>query len=294
MSGRIDFLHRRACLRCGSLYLLGNYRWSTLLASDLPARRLRFGLVTDLHHADKPSAGTRHYRETLGKLAEAARQFSDDPPDGVVELGDFIDAADSVEAELRYLKEIQRAFQQLPGEKHYVLGNHCVDWLTKEEFLQGIGRQESFYSFELGDFHFVVLDACFRADGQPYGRKSAAWTDANIPPHELAWLQADLRATAKKTIVFAHQRLDLAGKHAVRNAAAVREVLEASGKVLAVLQGHSHGNDYQEIHGIHYCTLVAMVEGSGPENNGYAVMDILADQTICIHGYRQQRAYQWS
>ncbi|MFN9913344.1 MAG: metallophosphoesterase family protein, partial [Pirellulaceae bacterium] len=107
-------------------------------------------------------------------------------------------------------------------------------------------------------------------------------------------VQADLRATAKKTIVFAHQRLDLAGKHAVRNAAAVREVLEASGKVLAVLQGHSHGNDYQEIHGIHYCTLVAMVEGSGPENNGYAVMDILADQTICIHGYRQQRAYQWS
>ena len=30
----------------------------------IPERAIRFGLVTDLHYADKPPAGTRHYRET--------------------------------------------------------------------------------------------------------------------------------------------------------------------------------------------------------------------------------------
>lgn len=94
------------------------------------------------------------------------------------------------------------------------------------------------------------------------GRKNSVWSDANIPAHELDWLRADLRATDKPTIVFAHQRLDLAGQHAVKNASEVRKTLESSGKVRAVFQGHSHKNEHQEISGVHYCTLVAMVEGA--------------------------------
>ena len=118
-------------------------------------------------------------------MAEAAKQFMTDKPDFVVELGDFIDAADSVEAEQGYLQQISKVFDTIPGPKHYVLGNHCVDMLTKDEFLAGIGTKESFYSFDVGGFHFVVLDSCFRSDGKPYGRKNSTWTDANIPAHEL-------------------------------------------------------------------------------------------------------------
>jgi alkaline phosphatase len=95
-------------------------------------------------------------------------------------------------------------------------------------------------------------------------------------------------------IVFAHQRLDEAGQHAVRNAADVRKILESSGKVLAVLQGHSHKNDHQEIGGIHYATLVAMVEGTGPDNNGYSQMDVFDDGTIRLSGFRKQATYLWS
>ena len=38
--------------------------------------------------------------------------------------------------------------------------------------------------FDRGGFHFVVLDACFRSDGVPYGRKNFKWTDTKIPPAE--------------------------------------------------------------------------------------------------------------
>jgi alkaline phosphatase len=74
----------------------------------------------------------------------------------------------------------------------------------------------------------------------------------------------------------------------VQNAPAVRSLLEKSGKVLAVFQGHSHKNDYQQIAGIHYTTLVAMVEGSGTDNNGYAMLEVMPDSSSRLQGFRNQ------
>ena len=110
---------------------------------------------------------------------------------------------------------------------------------------------------------------------------------------ELKWLEDDLQHNRKKTIVFAHQRLDVSNNHGVKNCQAVRKILESSGHVLAVFQGHSHQNDVHEIGGIHYCTLVAMVEGSGMENNGYSIVDLSIDGTIMVKGFRKQANYLW-
>ena len=254
---------------------------------------LKIGLVTDLHYADKAAAGSRHYRETPDKLAEAAGKLGQHAPEFIVELGDFIDAADSVSRDLSYLKRINRDFRAICRNRHYVLGNHCVHTLTKQEFLDGVEQKRSFYSFDAGGFHFVVLDSCFRSDGKPYGRKNFEWTDPNIPDDQVEWLKADLKETSKKSVIFAHQRLDVANHYGVRNAAEVRKVLEKTGDVLAVFQGHSHKNDHREIGGIHYCTLVAMVEGSGAENNGYSVMSLALDGTIEVTGFRKQGQYTW-
>ena len=287
---------RRAFVFGSSLFLAGKcLDDSSLLAAEPEKRgKVRVGLVTDMHYADKPPGGTRHYRESLDKLAASAKQMQRDQPDLMVELGDLIDSADSLTVEKDHLKRINRAFSTLPGKKHYVLGNHCVHTLHKEEFLEGVEQPKSYYSFDNGGFHFVVLDSCYRSDGQPYGRKNFDWKDPNIPPAELEWLQTDLAQTRNKTIVFAHQRLDQAGNHSVKNATEVRKVLEHSGKVLAVLQGHSHQNDYQQIAGIHYCVLVAMVEGSGSQNNAFSTMDLFEDGSIHIDGFLKQHDYNWA
>lgn len=284
-----DFRSRRAFLRDGALVLAATS--SCASAADAPATR--FGIITDLHYADKPPAGTRHYRETIAKLAEAGQQFAKDKPAFVVELGDLIDVASAVETELAYLKTINKEFTAIAKERHHVLGNHCVDMLTKDEFLGGVERKDAHYSFDSGGTHFIVLDACYRSDGKPYGRKNSKWNDANIPAAELDWLKQDLKAAKGKVIVFVHQRLDVTNDYRIQNAPAVRTILEASGKVLAVFQGHSHKNDHKEIAGIHYCTLTAMIEGSGAENNGYSTVDVKSDGTIVIAGYRKQEGYSW-
>ena len=255
--------------------------------------KVRLGLITDLHYADKPTAGTRHYRDTLGKLEEAVGYYKKAKPEFVVELGDFIDAADSVKVEQQYLKRVNKTFSQLPGDKHYVLGNHCVYTLTKREFLDTIERKKSYYSFDKGGFHFVVLDACFRHDGKSYGRKNFKWTDPNIPAQQVQWLQQDLKKTKGKTVVFIHQRLDVGSPYGVKNAPQIRKILESSGKVLAVFQGHSHDNEHRLVNGIHYCVMRAMIEGSGKTNSGYTTLDVFENGSIRIDGHRKQKDYAW-
>ena len=286
-------LSRRAFLKNGVLVLSSSAVIPGTAVGGDKTPALQIGLVTDLHYADKPPAGTRHYRETPAKLAEAAAELSKHKPAFLVELGDFIDAADSVKTELGYLKKINRDFSAICKNRHHVLGNHCVYTLTKKEFLETVGQKKSYYSFDSGNFHFIVLDSCFRTDGQPYGRKNFEWTDPNIPKAELDWLRADLKSTSKKTVVFAHQRLDVSSVYGVKNAPAVRKILEDSKQVLAVFQGHSHENDHKEIGGIHYCTLVAMIEGSGVSHNGYSVMKLSNDGSIRLDGFRNQGDYQW-
>ncbi|NUQ61641.1 MAG: metallophosphoesterase family protein [Pirellulales bacterium] len=288
-------IHRRAFLRQSSLLLAGSALASAdaLRAAETADPLVRIGLATDLHYADKPPAGARHYRETLSKFAEAAERFQREKVDCIVELGDIIDAADAPDVEEGYLQRIAKEFAAVHDRRYYVVGNHCVDTLTKAEFLEIVGQESCHQSFDLKGYHWVVLDACFRGDGEPYGRKNFQWTDANVPAAELDWLKADLARTPHKTVVFIHQRIDVEGLHSVKNAAEVRKVLEGSGKVLAVLQGHFHRNDYREVGGIHYCTLAAMVEGSGEENNAYALLDILPGHGMRIAGFRKQKGYEW-
>ncbi len=287
-------VNRRAVLRNGVLVLaaLPLISLEDTFGSE-SAESLVFGLVTDLHYADKAPAGSRHYRETLAKLEEAGARFEQEQIAFLVELGDLIDAADSVEMEQSYLQRINRDFSAICKDRHYVLGNHCVDTLTKAEFLGGVEQEKSYYSFDRGNFHFVVLDACFRNDGQAYERKNFTWTDTNLPQDELEWLKADLTSTSKRVIVFAHQRLDVNDNHGVKNNVQVRQILESSHNVLAVFQGHSHQNALNNIGGIHYCTMRAMVEESGETNNGFSVIKIEPNGTIEVTGFQKQESYNW-
>ena len=266
---------------------------STLLAANESVNPVsRVGLITDLHYADKDAANTRYYRETPAKLAEAICQFKSARTECIIELGDLIDAAPSVETELNYLNTINASLQTAPGKKHYVLGNHCVDTLTKYEFLLTVGQPKSYYSFDQAGWHFVLLDACFNPDGTHYERRNSKWDDANVSAQQLDWLREDLDGNELPVIVFIHQRLDDAGPYTVKNAAAVRELLVGQ-NVVAVFQGHSHKNDLQAIDGIHYVTLVAMVEGSGEENNAYSILELMDGQTLRLVGFRKQQNLQW-
>jgi predicted phosphodiesterase len=286
-----NLISRRQIIKRGALCLAAANSSSLFAADETAKPVLRFGMLTDLHYADKAPASNRHYRETLAKLEQTVTSFNATPHDFVVELGDFIDRAENVEQELEWLSTIEAQFAKLKSPRHYVLGNHCVETLTKDEFANHTGMNHPpHHAFEYQGASFIILDACFREDGVAYGRKNSHWQDSNIPPSQLDWLKSTLeKISSGPVIVFAHQRLDENKHHSVRNAAAVRQLLEESGKVTAVFQGHSHKNDYQQINHIHYTTLVAMIEGSGLDSSGHATLELMPDASLRLHGfYRQQ------
>jgi alkaline phosphatase len=280
-------LSRRAVLRGGSLLLGAG--WVPGMAEDAPA--VRFGMVTDVHYAEKTEWGTRYYRESLTKLREGIARFREANTAFVMQLGDLVDAAKDVETELQWLREAVKTLRDGGLEVYSVLGNHCIQTLTKSQFLHEAGRDRGHYAFDRGGFRFIVLDACYRKDGVSYDAGNFDWKDTEVPPQQRTWLKEQLDATSGKSLVFVHQRLDIEGVHTVASALGIRQILESSGKVLAVFQGHSHQNDYREVNGIHYCTMRAVIEGSGLENNGYSVVSVYRDGRVAVKGFRAQRDY---
>ena len=276
-----------AALGLGAVGLRGARGGTAAEADD--AEPLTFGLVTDVHYADAPPRGSRHYRDSLAKLDQAVAAFNRRKVDFVVELGDFIDAGPSKADEIEHLRTIDERYRAFAEPRYYVLGNHCVSKLTKDEFLAHSGApvKKSSYSFDVSPFHFVVLDANFRRDGTPYAAGNFDWTDTWIHPPQQEWLADDLRrAGARKTFVFVHQNLhDETNAHGVKNAPQVRRVLEEAGNVVAVFQGHMHSGGYARIGGVHYVTLRAMVEGPTLENNAYAIVTVAKSGQPAFEGF---------
>src|SRR5690606_8989325 len=96
--------------------------------------------------------------------------------------------------------------------------------------------------------------------------------DVRLPAEQLEWLEHDLRQTQLASVVCVHHPLsdcDLEGNrwfaaapHICRVAErkAFRRVIEGSGKVLLVLNGHAHWNHLDIIAGVPYVTQQSPIE----------------------------------
>ncbi len=261
-----------------------------------PGIRVKFGIVTDSHYADSAPnpKKNRYFRESISKMEECVELMNQVKVDFLIELGDFKNKVTppNKKKALLHLHAIENLFQQFKGPTYHVIGNHDLDSISKEDFSKivyntKIPAHSTFYSFDLKGMHFIVLDANFKSDGVEYRNGNFDWRDTNIPPAEMDWLKRDLRSTNKPVIVFIHQQLDCKGNKCVNNAEEVREILDESSKVLTVFQGHNHKGNYKQINGIHYYTLKAMVDGSGSQNNSYAIVEVLENGSMSINGYRK-------
>jgi predicted phosphodiesterase len=246
---------------------------------------VKFGLITDIHYAVRPNASNRFYGSALAKTDAFIATMNASPPDFIVELGDFKDQDPTPVKEntLKYLTTIESHFASFNGATYHVLGNHDLDSLSKAEFQARIinthiNPSDTYYSFDKGGVHFVVLDGNFKADGTPYDSGNYTWQDANIPLQERDWLSKDLAAHRLPTIVFVHQRLDLADTADIniKQGSQVRQILEDSHQVLAVFSGHDHPGAYKQIRGIHYLTLYGTIEGGvdPAAGNAYALASV--------------------
>ena len=275
---------RRDFLLAGAA-LLG----APVLAADRDA--ITIGLFTDAHYTDRKPRGSRHYRDSIPKLAQFVQAMNQAKPDFAIVLGDYTDQRGSVPDKVADLKHIEALYRKLERPRHYVIGNHDLDVFSKEQFVAGTAMPAPHYAFDCGPLHCIVLDANYSKDLSPYKAGNFEWTETYVPPAQQKWLAADLASAKKPALIFVHQCLDdEKGAHGVKNAPDVRRILERSGRVLAVFQGHNHRGAFRTIGGIRYLTLRAMVEGPGLDNNAYALATVTPAGAIGLRGYGKQPA----
>jgi Icc protein len=251
--------------------------------------------VTDLHFGPEVrwNGKLRKLSHHAGDLAKAfvARVNDAVKPDLVVNLGDDIED-ESLEIDRARYGECQAILRTTNAELVNVAGNHDVINLNRDD-LAKVWRRDGplFYSFDRKGFHLVVLHTLERKD-----------VDVRIPHAQLEWLAADLAATKLPTIVLMHHSAseqDLSDSfwfHAVPHLALVKEraelraILEASGKVKVVINGHVHRNHFDVIRGIPYITIQSLIENLDEDAPGrpaaaYGVLTIDDRRAIMrVHG----------
>jgi len=214
---------------------------------------LRLLFYTDVH--------ARVEWDTPVAMAQAAAVINDLRPDIVMNGGDLItdgfEVSDPSFLEPRW-KAYMAMHNAIKGDVYSTIGNHDLVAADprdgsppianpRKPFLDHLGLENTYYSFDALGYHFIVLDSIHVIGGK-FHYQGLIW------PEQLAWLTEDLAKTPRDTpiILTTHMPLMTGFFSAIRGATtapppnrvvvnnrAVLEVFE-NHRLMLVLQGHVH------------------------------------------------------
>jgi 3',5'-cyclic AMP phosphodiesterase CpdA len=186
----------------------------------------------------------------LSFTSRLASAMADEHPDVVLGCGDYVDGAPTYEAARLQFDSFLKAFK--PLQKHgpvpfaAAVGNHDVSGGRGSLFTRIFGKR--YYSFDLAQAHFIILDA--EHPGQ----------EETITGKQWEWLCQDLWAAQNTPLIFVvvHEPLFPVSVH--RGSALDRfpkyrdrlHMLLAQSKVSAVFSGHEHLYNHQKRDGVNY------------------------------------------
>lgn len=265
---------------------------------------MRFALLADCHIGEE-----RPYEGVVRKLSRYALPFIEeiiselgDSVDFVVQLGDLIEDGADIQGDIDNYQAGIAAFARAPVPVLHVFGNHEQVHLTVPQLCAMAGQIDSgaatvlsglaaapYYSCMIGGYKLIVLFS-----------SSVEHTDIHVDKEQIDWLKQMLLEGTEPVLVFVHHPLDeqsLKGNvwfekypHYCfcEERLELRQILEASKRVLAVFGGHVHQNSVSCINGIYYVTVQSLVErinrdGSHKTENAlpsraYALVDVLKNE----------------
>ena len=269
---------------------------------------MRFAAVTDLHfgravpHRGVDRKLTVHAPAlTAAFVADMNRRVR---PDFVVVLGDVIED-EAPQADPDNYTEAVAILSGLNMPVRYVYGNHDLVNLTHDQLLTISGEIALNSSFDVKGWHLVRLHSTASFE-RPDRSGREPGLRAEIAPEHLNWLDQDLAAANRPTIIFTHfsaADLNLTGQFwfedaldqaLLANRAEVRDVLESHDVTMA-MNGHVHWNNHTVHNGISCITIQSLIEnatGDGEPAAAWAVVEAEATHLEVTVSAREPARYR--
>lgn len=269
---------------------------------DYPGKKIfSFGVVADIQYADKENSGNRFYRAALGKLDHCIDIFNRYELSFVANLGDLVDQGYSdYDTTLAMLDKFK-------APVYNVLGNH--DLAVEDEFKetakeQLLGDKNGYYTFEVGDFIFMVLDGTemcpivYPEGSKQYniamakyeyiktkGLNNAYTWNGGFGDEQINWIGKVLKKAERenrKVVIFCHWPLLPENGVQLWDNQVLLGLIESHHSVVAWISGHHHEGNYVKEMGIHHLTLKAIVNAVSETSCG--IIEVYSDKLL-FKGY---------
>lgn len=250
-----------------------------------PTEKLKIGFITDAHcYADqnkKSGEWTLNWRCQKPLEAFAKKMNNDFKPDFVIENGDFIDGKD--ERSRGTFIDANNIFNTISAPKYHVMGNHEARSFYKNEWLELVGYEKTYYYFDVKGYRIIVLDANHKMmqdgktiDADPENESYPGLLDSD----QITWL-LDLFQQSKnyQKLIFVHQPLATEERKTQEqlfvNGEKLRKLFSAN-NVLAVFSGHIERFCLMEEDGVEYYVS----QGFWKDNRGLAKEHRFKDEGV--------------
>lgn len=233
-------------------------------------QELKIGIMTDNHIrstrisrlVDAENSPRIIKPEDLMVFSNFNKEMKIFNPDFIVHLGDGIEGTDDPDyVGLSGLNLIKKELEKNKKPVYWVLGNHELRSVSKDQFKNVFNLDSLDYVADWGEYRFIFLDGNYNPENIDNDFGGYEYTPGFIHPEKLIWLEDQLR-TNKRVYVFLHQSIlnqqylseNQLAKSPIFNAREVMDLFEKY-NVEAFFNGHIESSYYEEVEGVEYYSL---------------------------------------
>ncbi|MDC9721717.1 MAG: metallophosphoesterase [Urechidicola sp.] len=272
------------------------------------SKSFSIGIISDCQYCDCDirlvGGADRYYRKAPDRLRKAIAELNKHELEFTIHLGDFIDK------DFKSFDSINPIWDKLKSKSYHVLGNHdfSVADSLKNKVPNKMGLTNRYYSFELNNWKFIVLDGNnVSLYGAPTKEKLkeaeellaevtkdsllyAKFYNGALGSEQLAWVKTELEDAKTRNLnvcFFNHFPASPMTKLNFWDKENFLALVKDYDNVKLYLNGHDHAGAYDKVNGVHYVTFKGIVDTEN--TNTFASIEFTKDSAF-VKGYGREES----
>lgn len=239
--------------------------------------RCKLIIFSDIHYLDKRPEKldfnlsrklTQYSTKIVDKLIE---KINKSKPNLSICLGDLIEDTFNHDKDIENFTYIWNKLKNIQVPFYSVIGNHDLRTMNSRKELENImGYKNATFSFNLNDYHFIILTTNIRED---LGENDGGIYKAQcMSKEEINWLKKDLSNNKLPCVIFTH--FGLAEDRQIgnywfennpedglmNNRKDIKNIIEKDNNIIAIFNGHQHWSKQLNENGKDYYVVGSLTD----------------------------------